>query len=174
MSDITTVGDKHENNDLNVYTDKQLEYLFYQIQTCSSADLRTNMVRELWPDGESGFYKYLIEGGKGEVVLLPVDKEDYQYGRLWQIDVDGALNKYLEVINQTPEPWSKNLSVKDRLAKGLTKEGHKKVFLGVDPAIHYKNIWQAWFWTFGIEAESPQEATEQLGFDASELKFIEA
>lgn len=143
------------------------------IMKMKSADARTVVIRDLYEGGTIAFYADLVKSGKGQVCLLPVSDKDYQHGRLWQIEFNDVLNKYLEVINQTPEPYAVDdtgkviLSKQELKEKGLTEEGKRIVFLGVDPTIQYETIWQAWFWTFGIEAKWP----EDIGFNAS--NFIE-
>lgn len=94
--------------------------------------------------GIDKFIGELIKQGKAELVLEPVNKDDYQYGRLWQIIIEEQGFKYLEVINRTIEPGADKMTKKQRLEAGLTEDGYARYFLGVDPSVNYDTIWDAW------------------------------
>lgn len=158
------------------FNDKHKDYLYKHIMQVQSADVRARAISEIYPGGAANFFTDLVKRGKGKLVLEPVDENDYQYGRLWEVILDGVSTYKLELINQTPEPDSEGLTEQECLDRGYTKEGHKIVFLGVPADRTYETIWQAWFWGFGDErnCKTPEEFCEIHGFDFRDVIFVEA
>lgn len=132
--------------------------------------------------GLTEFCEGLVRRGMGEVILEPVDENDYQYGRLWGIKYEvGANNtvskKLLELVNRTIEPGAEKMSAKERKQAGLTPDGYKIYFLEVDNRIYYNTIQEAWNWTFGNSPAIIKEFEELTGttYDSTiERKLLEA
>lgn len=125
------------------------EITYDDILAISNSEAKARMMVLL---GVNNMFEDMIKAGKAELLLEPVDENDYQNARIWKTTIDvqgrGVELNILECVNATPEPNYEKLpvSVRNQLVDGK----YKKYYLNIENK-KWKTVRSAWISTFHVD-----------------------